>query len=81
MEYIFAPITTQHKLEYLQTLIEDYLTEFTRLYPERPLVPKMHYLIHMPTWMKRYDTYCICSTCIQMKNLSQPPPTSFIALL
>ena len=36
MEYIFALITTQHKLEYLQTLIEDYLTEFARLNPDRP---------------------------------------------
>lgn len=54
MEYIFAPVTTDDKLDYLQTLIEDYLIDFTQLYPNRPLVPKMHYLLHMPTWMKRY---------------------------
>ena len=53
MEYVFAPVTTADKLDYLQTLIEDYLIGFTQLYPDRPLVPKMHYLIHMPTWMKR----------------------------
>lgn len=46
MEYVFAPVTTQDKLDYLQTLIEDYLIGFTQLYPHRPLVPKMHYLIH-----------------------------------
>ena len=53
MEYIFAPVITTDKLDYLQMLIQDFLTEFTRLYPERPLTPKMHYLVHMPSWMKR----------------------------
>ena len=53
MEYIFAPITTTDKLEFLQMLIQDFLTEFTHLYPERPLTPKMHYLVHMPSWIKR----------------------------
>ena len=52
MEYIFAPITTTDKLEFLQMLIKDFLTEFTHLYPERPLTPKMHYLVHMPSWIK-----------------------------
>ena len=42
MEYIFAPVITIDKLDYLQILIQDILTEFTRLYPERPLTPKMH---------------------------------------
>ena len=58
MEYVFAPVTTEDKLDYLQILVEDYLTDFSELYPARPLVPKMHYLIHMPTWMKRYEHLC-----------------------
>ena len=53
MELIFAPVTSEDKLDYLQLLIQDYLTNFVHLYPERPLVPKMHYLIHMPSWMKK----------------------------
>lgn len=53
MEYIFAPILTLGKLDYLQILIEDFLVEFKRLYPERPLTPKAHYLIHFSQWMKR----------------------------
>ncbi len=59
MEYIFATVTTTDKLDYLQILIQDYLTEFTRLYPARPLVPKMHYLVHMPSWMRRYVHYML----------------------
>ena len=53
MEYTFAPVITVDKLDYLQTLIQDFLIEFTHLYPEQHLTPKMHYLIHIPTWMKR----------------------------
>lgn len=53
MEYLFAPMITVGKLDYLQILIEVCLSEFTELYPSRPLTPKMHYLIHMPTWTKR----------------------------
>ena len=54
MEYTFAPVTTVGKLDYLQILIEEYLIEFKELYPSRPLTPKMHYLVHIPTWTKRY---------------------------
>ena len=53
MEYTFAPVLTIDKLDYLQTLIQDFLIEFKRLYPERPLTPKAHYLVHFSTWMKR----------------------------
>ena len=53
MEYTFAPVITMDKLDYLQTLLQDFLIEFAHLYPEQHLAPKMHYLIHIPTWMKR----------------------------
>jgi len=53
VEYIFAPVTTHDKLDYLQILTENYLREFTRLHPSRPLTPKMHYILHMASWMKR----------------------------
>ena len=62
MEYIFAPITTTDKLEFLQMLIQDFLAEFTHLYPERPLTPKMHYLVHMPSWMKRLVSVATTTT-------------------
>ena len=55
MELIFAPVISDDKMDYLQVLIQDYMTNFVQLYPQRPLVPKMHYLIHMPTWMKWYN--------------------------
>ena len=53
LEYTFAPITTKGKSAYLVMMIEDFLTEFRGLY-QRRLIPKMHYMVHIPTWMNRY---------------------------
>lgn len=64
MEFLFVPVITYSQLEYLQALIEDYLTNFRSLYPDRPLVPKMHYLIHMPLWIKRRIAIVLCTLCI-----------------
>ena len=65
MEYIFAPVLTHDKLDYLQALIQDFLIEFKLLYPERPLTPKAHYLLHFSTWAKRYEsTYVYCKFAI-----------------
>lgn len=52
MDEVFAPVTSGGRLEYITMLIEDFLEEFKELYPERPFTPKMHYLVHVPTWMK-----------------------------
>ena len=49
MDYVFSPVTTSDKADYVAVLVEDFLMEFKDLYPERRLIPKMHY---MPTWMK-----------------------------
>ena len=54
MEFVFAPAINQGQIGYLEMLIEDFLYEFSRLYPDRPLLPKMHYLIHIPNWIRRY---------------------------
>ena len=55
MEYIFAPVTTVDKTVHMELLIEDFLSDFVQLYPERPLIPKMHYLVHVPMWTRRYE--------------------------
>ena len=43
-------------------MIEDFLYDFRQLYPERRLTPKMHYLIHVPSWMLRYEFYISYAT-------------------
>ena len=52
MVEVFAPIISGDRIDYISMLIEDFLDDFRLLYPERPLTPKMHYLIHVPTWTK-----------------------------
>ena len=53
MEYAFAPVITVDKTFYMELLIEEFLTDFVKLYPGRPLTPKMHYLVHLPSWIRR----------------------------
>ena len=50
----FAPVSSEERLDYLGMLIEDFLEEFVVLYKDRPLTPKMHYLLHIPTWIRWY---------------------------
>ena len=34
MDYVFAPITSDDKADYVAMLMEDFLTDFKELYPE-----------------------------------------------
>ena len=52
VDYIFAPVMTEELCDYLAVLIEDFLTEFKELYNRR-LIPTMHYMIHIPTCIKK----------------------------
>lgn len=53
MDYTLSPTTTAEKMAYLSVLVEDFLTEFSELY-DRPLTPKLHYMVHIPSWILRY---------------------------
>jgi len=54
MDYVFAPVITSAKTDFISGLTEDFLQDFTQLYPETRLTPKMHYTIHLSSWIKRY---------------------------
>ena len=43
----------------LASMIEDHHQRFRQLYSERPITPKMHYLIHLPNQLLRY-VQCLC---------------------
>ena len=51
----FAPVVSKDQVAYLQILIHDHHHEFKRLYPECNIIPKMHFMIHIPTFMIRYS--------------------------
>lgn len=54
IDEVFAPVTDVHRTKYIEILIEDFLYDFKLLYPNRPLTPKMHYLVHLPRWIRLY---------------------------
>ena len=53
VDYIFAPVTSGEIATYLKELIQDHHELFTEVYPTSPVIPKMHYMIHIPDWMER----------------------------
>ena len=54
MDITFAPVTTADVITYLREVINDHHTGFQELYPDSPITPKMHYMIHIPEWMLKY---------------------------
>lgn len=48
VDIVFTPICSDVMVTHLEHLIELYLTDFVRLYPDQTITPKMHYLVHYP---------------------------------
>ena len=48
VDMLLAPEVTEDDVAHLSTLISDHHLEFKRLYPHASVIPKMHYLVHMP---------------------------------
>ena len=42
-------------VDYLRTLIKLYLVSFRKCYPECNIIPKQHYLVHLPTQILKYE--------------------------
>lgn len=51
IDIVMAPKTTKALAAYLKELTLQHHTAFKELYLERPITPKMHYIIHIPQWM------------------------------
>ena len=62
IDYVFAPRTSQEVVSYLAVLIKDHHEEFKRLYPDSPITPKLHNMIHIPEWIERYTEQSISTT-------------------
>ena len=52
LDYTLSPATIAEKTAFLSVLVEDFLTEFSKLY-DHPLTPKLHYMVHIPSWIMR----------------------------
>lgn len=53
-DLVLAPKSTTAIAAHLRQLILEHHTAFKELYPDRPLTPKMHYMVHIPQWIVRY---------------------------
>lgn len=50
-----SPVIAVDQIPYLTILIKQYMEQFKTLYPHKSLTPKCHYLVHIPSLIKRYD--------------------------
>uniref|UniRef100_A0A1X7VWZ9 Uncharacterized protein n=1 Tax=Amphimedon queenslandica TaxID=400682 RepID=A0A1X7VWZ9_AMPQE len=53
MDLLFAPKVSQDDIAYLSVLIEDHHSSFSQHYPSCNITPKIHYMVHYPTWISR----------------------------
>ena len=51
VDILSCPIITEDNVAYLAALINDHHEEFRRLYPHHSIIPKMHFMVHMPRLM------------------------------
>jgi len=51
VDILFSPNTTVDHAAYVAVLINDHHKDFIRVYPDHSVIPKMHFMIHMPRLM------------------------------
>ena len=51
---LFSPNLEEDDAAYLQALICDHHEEFCHNYPDESIIPKMHFMVHMPCLMIQY---------------------------
>lgn len=53
VDILFSPKTSEDHAAYVATLINDHHHDFCKLYPTHSIIPKMHFMVHMPRLMIR----------------------------
>jgi len=54
LDLIFAPVITLGQIDLLAILIQDYHCMFKRLYPNERLLPKHHFMVHYPEFIRKF---------------------------
>lgn len=54
LDYALCPIVRQGIPDYLTTVISNNLRDFQQLHPDSSFLPKMHYITHIPRYLKKY---------------------------
>lgn len=48
VDLLFCPQISEDNVVYLAALISDHHENFSKLYPTSSVIPKMHFMVHMP---------------------------------
>ena len=48
LDLLLAPEITEDETAHLESLIFEHHTQFLELYPDVSVIPKMHFMVHMP---------------------------------
>ena len=51
VDILFSPNSTEDHASYVAVLINDHHKDFCRLYPHHSIIPKQHFMVHMPRLM------------------------------
>ena len=51
VDHLFSLKTSKYHAVYTSTLISDHHSEFCRLYSTKSVLPKMHFMVHMPRFV------------------------------
>lgn len=51
VDYVFAPVLSSDAVSFLHDIIEKHHETFHALYPHCSIIPKLHYMIHIPEWI------------------------------
>ena len=54
VDLLFAAEISVDTMGSLEVMIVEHHTQFVKLYPECSVIPKMHYMIHMPRLIMRF---------------------------
>ena len=52
VQVIYSPVISTTTIQDLKVLIETHLRKFKELFPDKNIIPKQHYLIHIPEMIK-----------------------------
>ena len=64
VDILFAPELAPEDVSLLAVLIHDHHREFKSIYPTHSILPKMHFLVHMPRLIRQYVYYVSCTVCV-----------------
>ena len=53
LDICMAQVVSNDMAAHLNLLIRDHHEAYREIYPDKPLLPKQHYMVHYPDWMKK----------------------------